>query len=172
MGVGAEVPGVAHAGGLVPVLRLRVIEAELDVVARAGGGEFLQRIALEGRGVDDIVLAGLGAVHGEAVVMLAGDHDVLHAGIVGHLDPLFGVEFYGIELGGQLFVFLDGNLGAVHDPLADAGDGLPLPFSGGNRIEAPVDEEAELGLAEPLHLFILRLRRRQRLGSGLRDGSV
>ncbi len=130
---------------------------------RAGGGQFLQRIALERRGVHDVVRAGLGAVHREAVVMLAGDDDVLHAGVLGHLHPLLGIELHRIELRGQLLVLLDRDLGPVHDPLADAGDLLALPFPGGNGIQPPVDEQAELGLAEPVHP--------RRLLGGLRLGT-
>ena len=153
--VGTEIPGVAGAVGLVPVLRLRVIDAEADVVALARVGQFLERIAMEGRGVVDVVLADRRAIHGEAVVVLAGDDDVLHAGVFGHLHPCFGIELHGVELLGELFVFLHRNLGAIHDPFADAGDRLAFPLAGGNAVEAPVDEQAELGFAKPFHLLVL-----------------
>ncbi len=39
--------------------------------------------------------------HGEAVVMLGGDDDVLHAGGFCDGDPCVGVEPGGIELGGE-----------------------------------------------------------------------
>ena len=35
------------------------------------------------------------------------------------------------------------------DPFADPRDGLALPLAGRDRIEAPVDEEAVLGLVKP-----------------------
>ena len=52
-----------------------------------------------------LYLLDLRIVHGEAVVMLAGDHDVLHAGVLRHLHPRFGVELHGIELLRELLVF-------------------------------------------------------------------
>src|SRR5258708_4549527 len=39
----------------MPVLRLRVIEAEAQTGLLACGGEFFQRIAMEGRDVNDVV---------------------------------------------------------------------------------------------------------------------
>ena len=61
-----------------------------------------------------------------------------------------------------------GILRAVHDPLADAGDVLALPFAGGDRVEPPVDEEAVLGLLEPGEPRLLGLGRVGRGGLGRR----
>ena len=55
--VGAEVPGVARAVRLMPILRLRVIEAEFDPAFGACGLKLLQRVAVERRGVYDVVFA-------------------------------------------------------------------------------------------------------------------
>ena len=153
--VGAEVPGVAGAVRLVPVLRLRVVEAEADAALRAGVGELLEHVALERRGVDDVVGAGLRLEHREAVVMLRGDHDVFHARVLRELHPRVGVELHRVELRRELLVLAHGDLRAVHDPLAEAERALALPFAGWNRVEAPVDEEAVLGVAEPLEAFLL-----------------
>ena len=43
----------------------------------------------------------LRTIHGETVVVLAGDDDILHAGVVGQLRPLLGIELRGIELPGE-----------------------------------------------------------------------
>ncbi len=94
-------------------------------------------------------------VHGEAVVMLAGDHDVLHPGILRHLDPFVRVEFDGIELAGEFLVFGHRDLGAVHDPLADAGDGFAVPLARRNGIQAPVNEQSEFCIPEPFHFGVL-----------------
>src|ERR1700722_5066779 len=115
---------------------------------------------MPGRSVIDVVLTHRRTVHGEAVVVLAGDDEILHAGILRHLHPGVCVELDGVELFSELGVLDGGDLGAVHDPLADAGDWLAFPFAGGNRVEAPVDEEAEFSLAKPLHFGALRSRRR------------
>ena len=42
------------AAGCGPVLGLRVVEAELDALFAALVGEFFERVALEGRGGDDV----------------------------------------------------------------------------------------------------------------------
>ena len=64
-----------------------------------------------------------------------------------HRDPLK-------ELAGELFVLGDGDARAVHDPLADAGDGLAAVLAGGDGVEAPVDEHAEAGVAPPGHACV------------------
>ena len=153
--VGEEVPGVAGAVRLVPVLRLRVVEPQAHAVFRARGGELLEHVALERRGVDDVVRADLRVVEREAVVMLRGDDDVFHARVFRELHPLVGVELDRIELPGELLVFLHRDLRAVHDPLADAGNAAAFPLAGGNRVEPPVNEEAVLRLVEPLEAFRL-----------------
>ena len=166
--VRAEIPGVSGAVRLVPVLRLRIVEAEPDVVPRARRRQFAQRIAVKRGRVPDVVLAHRRMVHGEPVVMLAGDHDVLHPGIFGHPHPFLGIELHRIEVSGELLVLLHRDLGAVHDPLADPRDRLSLPLTGRNRVQPPVNEKAELCLPEPLHLRILGSRCRERFRQFLR----
>lgn len=156
-----EVPIVADAVGLVPVLGLRIVEAQPDALALAGRRQFLHGVAMEGRRVDDVVLAGLGVEHGKTVVMFSGDDDVLHAGVLGDGDPLVRVEPDGVEFIGEFLVVFDGNFGVVHDPLADAGDFFAIPIAGGQRIEAPVDEHAETRVAPPVEAaFAFRVRGR------------
>ena len=83
---------------------------------------------------------GAGIVEeGETIVMAGGEHGVLHAGLFGESCPGVGIELVGIELAGQLGVLVDGNLLGPLDPLT----------AGGNGIDAPVHEEAELGVAPP-----------------------
>ncbi len=76
-------------------------------------------------------------------------------GILSELHPGLGVELGGIELRGKLLVLLHRNSGIVHDPFAEAGDRLSFPLAGGNGIQTPVNEQAELGLAEPSHFGVL-----------------
>ena len=144
LAVGAEVPVVSGAVGLVPVLRLGVIEAELHVVSGAGRRQFLQRVAMERRPIDHVVLAHRRVVHGKAVVVLGRDDDVLYAGIFGELHPGLGIELDRIELGGEALVVLYRNPGIVHDPFAEAGNHPALPFTGGNGIKPPVDEQRRI----------------------------
>ncbi len=105
-------------------------KTEFDAVPGAGLRQLFHRVPLEGGGVHDIVFAGFGMVHGKAVMMLAGDDDIFHPGVFSHFHPFFGVKLDRIELGGQLFVFLHWDFGAVHDPFPDPADRLPLPFPG------------------------------------------
>ena len=86
------------AAGCGPVLVLRVVEAELDALLAALLGELFEGIAMEGCGGDDVEGIGLGVEHGEAVVVLGGDDDVLHAGGFGEGDDVVGVEAGGVEL--------------------------------------------------------------------------
>ena len=84
-------------------------------------------VALERRGVDDVVAAGLRVEQGEAVVMLRRDDDVLHAGVLGELDPGVGVELHGVELRGECLVFAAPGIFArfmIHSPMP----GTVLPF--------------------------------------------
>ncbi len=132
--------------------------------------QFLQRIAMERRGIDDVVLADLGVIHGEAVVMLAGDDDVLHAGVLGHLHPGIGVELHGIELlGAAVRIRVTGILAwfMIHSPIP----GMALPFHSpaGMAVEPPMNEQAELRLAEPFHPLVLGRLLGRRAGRGDRQ---
>ena len=117
-------------------------------------GEFLERVASEGSGGDDVEGIDLGVEHGEAVVMLGGDDDIPHAGGFCESDDIVGTEAGGIEVFGEGFVVGDGDGEIVHDPLADVGGALTVPLPGRDRVEAPVDEHAEACIAPPLHACI------------------
>ncbi len=170
-GVGVMVAadsGRSAGGG--PVLRLRVVEAEFDALFAALFGEFFEGVAFERGGGDDVEGVDLGVEHGEAVVVLRGDDDVLHAGGLGEGDDVVGAEARWVELGREGLVVGDRDGEVVHDPLADVGGALAVPLAGGDGVEAPVDEHAEAGLAPPLHAGVA-------LGGGFgvldgRDGMV
>ena len=70
------------------------------------------------------------------------------------------LNFTGLNSLAYCAVFGHGDLAAVHDPLADAGDLLAVVGAGGDGIDAPVDEHAEAGLAPPFHAGVA-------LGGGL-----
>ena len=123
----------------------------MEAVFAGGLAEGTDDVFAVGRGVDDVPLAGGRGEHGEAVVMLRGDHDVFDAGVFGELGPGVGVVLRGVELFGELAVFGDGNFAFLHDPFADAFHGLVVIEAGGDGVDAPMDEHAEAGVAPPLH---------------------
>lgn len=145
--------GCGSSGG-GPVLRLGVVEAELDSLLAALLGELLEGIAMEGSGGDDVEGIDLGVEHGEAVVMLGGNDDVLHAGSLGEGNDVMRGEAGGVELLCEAFVVGDGDGEIVHDPLTDVGGALTVPLACGDGVEAPVDEHAEAGLAPPGHASV------------------
>ena len=63
-----------------PVLILRIVEAELHALLLAFLGELADRVAMKRCGRDDVEGIGFGIEHGEAIVVLRGDDDVLHPG--------------------------------------------------------------------------------------------
>ncbi len=130
---------------------MRVVEAKLDALFAALFGELTERVALEWRGSDDVEGVDLGVEHGEAVVVLGGDDDVLHASGFREGDDIVCAEAGGIELGRECFVVGDGDGEVVHDPFADVGGALAVPFACRDGVETPVDEHAEACLAPPLH---------------------
>ena len=81
----------------------------------------------------------------EAIVMLGGEHGVLHAGLLGRLRPLPGVVVHGVKLLEILQVLLLGHFLGAPDPFAPGGEG----------VDAPVEEHTEAGLLIPLHSFFV-----------------
>ena len=158
VGVAAVVGAVEQ--GADPVA-LGVVEAQHQPPALAGVGQFLADVAFEGAVLaGDLVVADLRVEVCESVVMLGREDDVLHAGVFGDFDPLVGVELGGVEL---LVVAVVHGVG--HTPALSG----PTEFLPGHAAGAPVDEQAELHVAEaPDGLgTVLRGRRGGRLGRRL-----
>ena len=153
-----EVPVIAGSIRLVPILVLGVVEAQPYAAIPTGLRELFQRVPAERRRVDDVVVARRRVVHRKPLVVLRGDHEVLHAGFLGQPDARGRVELGGIEPRGELLVLGDGYARARHDPRAEAGNVLSLPLAGGNRVEAPVDEHAESGRTPPRKTIVVSLR--------------
>src|SRR3954468_13449097 len=94
--------------------------------------------------------------HGEAVVMLGGDHHVLLSGGFSGANPALGIEIDWVKLLRKLFIFRYGNFRAVHDPLADARNLAAFPFARRDRVEPPVNEHPEARIAKPRHSVLVR----------------
>ena len=118
----------------------------------------LARIALE-TAVGDIEIGGLGVPQAETVVMLGGENHIFHAGILCHACPLFGVKLHGVEIVNQapvpLLVFLVSLVLWRSNPVL-RGD-CPRFHHAGNRIQAPVQQYAELQVL-PTFQFLHHLR--------------
>ena len=120
-------------------VQLRMIEEQLDALPVALVGQHFQNILLIGRRIDDVPVILLRTEHGEAIVMLAGDGDVLHARGFRQRDPFRRIVFGGIELRRQFLIFGDGHFAIIHDPFAIAE----------HAIYTPVNEHAEPGVLKP-----------------------
>src|SRR5579859_594364 len=85
----------------------------------------------------------------EALMVLAGHHHVLHAGLFSELGPIACRIRLRLELLSQLLVFRNRDALHFHGPLVAAE----------HAIKAPVDEHAELGLTPPLDSLLMIGRR-------------
>ena len=130
--------------------------------------QFRQWIALERRGIVNVVPVHLGVKHRKAIMMLGRDDHIFHPRRLRGLDPLVRVEFHGIKLAREFRVFRDRDLGVVHDPFTDRGNPPALVRPRWHRINAPMNEHPEPGLAPPLHsrvpLFGRFVSSKRRLG--------
>ena len=151
----SEVPSVAKAVGLVPVLQLGIIQAEHDAVSLAGVRQRANDVLSIGRS-HDVVVGGGAVVHGEAVVVLCGKDDVLYAErLRRHANPLVRVEGGGIEFIRELTILLYRNFRVFHQPFRAVSIDGSLPTAGGNGVKPPMDEQAVSRLAKPAHLFVV-----------------
>ncbi len=138
-----KIPVIADRVGLMPVLRLRVVEADLDPGLMSRVRKLFHRVPFERSCVVDVVLTNSGPVHRKTVMVLGGDHDVLHPRVLGEPNYLLGVEFHRIEPRRQLLVFRDRDLCPVHYPLAEPGDELSLPLTFRHGVEPPMNKHSK-----------------------------
>ena len=134
--------GYGRVAGIVAAAPVQqgVVEIQGHPLPVAGIGEFLEDVAAEGAGVHYVIVGGGAVEHREPVVVAGGDGDVAGAGGLYLGYPPVRIEFGGIEAAGQLGVLLIGYLVDVHHPLS----------AGEHGIHSPVDEDAELVVAELL----------------------
>ena len=98
-----------------------------------------------------------GVVHGKAVAVLGDRHDIARAGVDKEIEPGIGIEVLGAKHGDEVLV-AEFRLRAVGFNVVPEGGGafhihvarIPLVSECRNRIDAPVDEDAELGVAKPI----------------------
>src|SRR5579863_3883280 len=95
-------------------------------------------------------------------MMLGDGDDVLRTGFFKDPSPLGGIEVFGFEERDQILVTLNRIAAVARTEVAVgalAGTvhvaGIPLVLGGRNRVDAPMNEDAELGILVPLRLFVL-----------------
>src|SRR6202020_1728484 len=149
-------------------------DAEVEAAGAGGLFEFADDVAVRAH-AGGVPGGHVGVVHGEAVAVLGYGDDVFGSGAGEETDPGAGVESLGFELRDEVFV-AELRLGAVGGYVmlegGVAGDihvaRIPLVGEGGDGVNAPVDEDAELGVAEPVGGLIAG----ERAPGGLIEGSV
>ena len=120
----------------------RKIDSGGDALLAEGAEELGGDVLAVGR-LHDVERHGAGVPHAEAVVMLGGEDHVAEAGETGEAGKAVGVEAGGIEGLGEIAVEAFNILGAgAYEGVTD--DGAEL------RVDAPVNEQAEALIAEPL----------------------
>ena len=105
----------------------RIVEPDFQSGLVTGIGQFSEYVAFEWR-VGDLVAGQLAVEHAEAVMVFANKHQVFHAGVLGHLHPLVGIELDRVESLVEIVIDFHGHvsLAAPSSPFTTAGptDGL------------------------------------------------
>ena len=171
-----DVPWLVRQPERVVPLVERVVEAHLEALGAHRRGEVACQVATR-PDLDAVpgTAPGPGRLaarpQGESLVVLGGQRDVPGARSLKHVGPVIGVEEFGPEHRGEVLV---GEVRAVDALVKSPGtrlDGvgaallpgrycIPVPLRvrqftrqhgriGRHRVNAPVDEDAELGVREP-----------------------
>jgi len=146
-----------RAARVVPVLRLRVVEAEAQAVLAAGLGQRRQQVLAVRRRVHHVPVRRLRVEQREAVVVFRRDHDILHARLFRQPHPRVRIVLDRVELPGERLVLRHRDLAPVHDPFPDPANLLPFVRPRRHGIHAPVNKQAEAGFAPPLHAGVALL---------------
>ena len=144
------------------MLHAVVGDPELHALLADGFGEVANQIALRPHLLR--VPPGERAIpHGEAVVVLGGGHHVARAGLAEQLRPLVRVELRGGKEGNEVFIseyilraevlLVPGDDFGIAVHVLD----VPLALVRGDGIQAPVQKDAELAIAEPLRELVVGL---------------
>ena len=90
-------------GGIFPINN-GVVGAEADSILLAGRAQFRQGIEIEPGQILDVIVS-IGTVpQTESVMMLGGDHEILHPGIAGAAHPGIRIKLVGLELFAHLAI--------------------------------------------------------------------
>ena len=143
--------GIAAHGMIAVVVfwEIRVMPVDQGVVqthAQPFGShcvhKFPHKIAPAG-GICTLIIRQLGIKQAETVMVLGGQHNILHARPLRAPSPVAGIISLRGELLHILLILLCGDLCLAHVPFA----------ASGNRIEPPVQEHPKARVLEPLYPF-------------------
>ena len=128
---------VYHVVRVVPVDQ-RMVETDLQSLVAEGLDHWPQQVAAGGR-VGRLVVGVAAVPQAEALVVLGGDAEILHARLPRLPGPLARIVQVRVEPLEVLLVVGGGNLFLLLDPLVP----------GRQRVQAPVNEQAEAVVSEP-----------------------
>ena len=143
-----------YGAGEMPV-RVRVVDSQLQLLFGARLRKLCQDVFAVGGRVDDVEVGIVRLEHAEPIVVLGRNHDVRHAGLLCQARDTAGIESDGVELRCQCGIFILRDGGMTLDLFAQSLDALTLPDACRNRVDPPVDEEAEGGLAPRLQRCVV-----------------
>jgi len=91
-----------------------MIEADFESFGAEGFDQGLDQVAAS-RGVGGLVVSELGVPEAEALVVLGGDDDVLHAGLSGELRPFAGIIQVWVKVAQVLVIlFIEDGFTVLH----------------------------------------------------------
>ena len=159
---------ILHIGG-----KLHASVEEPGILGAMGGDAEHQALLLDGslQQTDDVLVGShvygvprvqVAVVHGESIVMLGHGDDILRSCLAEKLRPLVGIELLGLEHRDEVFVTELGVRAVSLDVmliLARVLDvhvaRIPFAAESRDRINTPVDEDAELAVAEPFGKVVM-----------------
>ena len=129
--------------GVVPVDE-RVVQANLQTLGAEGLEELGDDVAPEG-GFGRFPVGGLRVIQAKAVVVLCGEHGVLHAGLTRGARPGASIEGIRVELIEIRSIQFLGHFLVAANPFSASGD----------RVQTEMKEKTEAIVQVPFHSFVI-----------------
>jgi len=141
---------IGHVVWVVPITR-RIIAAHFQTALGAAALQLRDDIAFGARTWQREV--GVSAVEeAVAIVVLGGQHHAPHPCHLSKIGPAAGIEMLRILVHPQLTVVLVGDACQMTSPLRAPAQRFALPPTVQTGVRPPMDEQAEFGIAPPIHL--------------------
>ncbi len=133
----------------------------MQALGADGGGEFTGGVTL-GPHFDSGPIGDVRVVHCESIVMLGHGDDVASAGVFKEFGPVVGIPFGSGEKRDKIFIAESVLRAEVVAVVLEGGifllvhiAGIPFVFRAGDRVDTPVNEDAEFGVLIPLGNFVV-----------------